>query len=68
MIKILFHVILLIALAYFMDSCSDDSANDQKQEDFSEIITSYTYTSVELETMKLINDHRLSIGLNALKN
>jgi hypothetical protein len=30
-------------------------------------VVGYTYTPNELETMKLINDYRLSVGLNALE-
>ncbi|MDA6072511.1 CAP domain-containing protein [Flavobacterium sp. AC] len=51
-----------------MNSCSADSAEGSNNSTTTEaLITNYSYNDSELETMKLINDYRLSIGLNALE-
>ncbi len=59
---------LFIAMSIAMNSCSADTADGNDTEASSEqLITDYTYNDSELETMKLINDYRVSIGLNALE-
>lgn len=52
-----------------MNACTADTAEGtQDSTDTTEtLITSYSYNDAELETMKLINDYRVSIGLNALE-
>lgn len=51
-----------------MNSCSADSAEGTDNSTTTEaLITNYSYNDSEIETMKLINDYRLSIGLNALE-
>lgn len=67
MICIMTFIVMFIA----MNSCSDD-INDKATEVETVItpetvVTTYNYSDIELETMRLINEHRLSIGLNALK-
>lgn len=64
MIKILSKMVLFLFILNAMSSCSNELGEVQNPE--SEI-TEYTYNSNELETMKLINDYRISIGLNPLE-
>ncbi|MCD9576620.1 CAP domain-containing protein [Flavobacterium soyae] len=61
---------VFIVMSITMNSCSADSAegNESKSSTSTEkIITDYSYNASELETMQLINDYRVSIGLNALE-
>jgi uncharacterized protein YkwD len=51
-----------------MNSCSTDSSEETTADNTSAVIVeNYTYSAAELETMKLINDYRVSIGLNPLE-
>jgi uncharacterized protein YkwD len=50
-----------------MNSCSSDTSEALVAEAKSQEVINYTYSANELETMKLINDYRVSVGLNALK-
>lgn len=62
------RAMLFIAMLIAMNACSADTAEGTENSTSTEIlITNYTYNDSELETMKLINDYRLSIGLNALE-
>jgi uncharacterized protein YkwD len=65
MIKILSKTVLFILILIISSSCSETSQDEKLGS--SEIITEYAYTLTELETMKLINDYRISIGINPLK-
>lgn len=57
-----------IAILLAMNACSADTAEGTENSTSTEIlITNYTYNDSELETMKLINDYRVSVGLNALE-
>ena len=58
---------LLIAFIFIINACSADSADGMETNYKDEIMTGYTYSAVELETMKLINDYRMSIGLDSLQ-
>lgn len=62
----LLRVVLLSLVIFMMNSCSSDS-DTATAEIKSEVIENYTYTTSELETMNLINEYRISVGLNALK-
>ena len=60
-------LMLLLTVTLTMVSCSSEDS-DATADNTSEIIVeNYTYTDTELETMKLINDYRVSIGLNPLE-
>jgi len=59
-------MLLLSAVAYAMTSCSSDSSENSTSEPAPQIITNYTYNASELETMALINNYRISLGLNPL--
>jgi len=59
----LFFIATLISI---MSSCSSED-NKTSETASSPVILNYTYSPVELETMTLINNYRVSIGLNALE-
>nr|WP_199000741.1 CAP domain-containing protein [Flavobacterium sp. ASV13] len=64
MMRVMMFVVTIVA----MNSCSADSAEGTEKSTTTEVlVTNYTYNDSELETMKLINDYRVSIGLNALE-
>lgn len=50
-----------------MNSCSSDASEESSVEAKSQVVLNYTYSANELETMKLINDYRASVGLNPLE-
>jgi len=50
-----------------MNSCSSDSSENQTADASVKKVISYSYNSIELETMDLINAHRVSVGLNRLE-
>lgn len=59
---------LFIAIFIAMNSCSADTAEGMESSTTTEApITNYAYNDSELETMQLINDYRVRIGLNALQ-
>jgi uncharacterized protein YkwD len=52
----------------FMVSCSpEDSIEAPKSQAPLPVVLNYEYSPIELETMALINNYRISIGLNALE-
>ncbi|KAF2515763.1 CAP domain-containing protein [Flavobacterium foetidum] len=60
---------LFIAILFAMNSCSADTVEASVNAPGSEtLITNYTYNDTELETMRLINEYRKSIGLKALES
>ncbi|SHG14948.1 Cysteine-rich secretory protein family protein [Flavobacterium segetis] len=62
-----FRTFLLVSMIYSISSCSSDSVETSMVDAASEKIVSYSYSSLELETMNLINAHRVSIGLTPLE-
>ncbi|QGK73123.1 CAP domain-containing protein [Flavobacterium sp. SLB02] len=59
---------MFVVISITMNSCSADSAEGTDNSTTTEtLVTNYTYNDSEIETMKLINDYRVSIGLNALE-
>ena len=59
---------MFVVIFITMNSCSADSAEGADNSTTTEtLITNYTYNDSEIETMKLINDYRVSIGLNSLE-
>lgn len=62
----LLRVVLLSLVIFMMNSCSSDSET-VIEEIKSDVIENYSYSTSELETMNLINEYRISVGLNALK-
>ncbi|RVT74991.1 CAP domain-containing protein [Flavobacterium sufflavum] len=64
----LLKLMLLMTVIFTMNSCSSDSSEETTADNTSAVIVeNYTYSNAELETMKLINDYRVSIGLNPLE-
>ena len=57
-------------MIHTMISCSPDALNSVSTTNVSSTtkIVDYTYNASEIETMALINEYRVSIGLNALKD
>jgi uncharacterized protein YkwD len=65
--KKLSNFILLVVIYSIFSSCSADSPEKNNDINSSPIITNFNYNESELETMKLINNYRNSIGLNSLE-
>lgn len=59
------RTLLPLALVFTMVSCSSD-ATDETTTD-ARLIENYDYNTTELELADLINDYRVSVGLNALE-
>ena len=64
---ILLKLILLLTVIFTMNSCSSDSSEVTADSTSAVLVENYAYSDIELETMKLINDYRVSIGLNPLE-
>jgi len=58
-----------VAIGFFLTILSSCSSEDNSNETEAKlpIVTVYDYSPMELETMELINNYRVSIGLNALE-
>ena len=65
--KLLNKIPLLALLAIFTFSCSTDSIDD-KADALELSLTSIDAKSIEVEILELINNHRLSMGLNPLSD
>ncbi|MFV8269567.1 CAP domain-containing protein [Flavobacterium sp. GT2N3] len=63
----LLRAVLLLTVICTMNSCSSDDSETQTTEASALKVVSYSYNSIELETMSLINKHRVSIGLKPLE-
>lgn len=54
-----------------MNACSSERDDKETEVDSvitpETVVTTYNYSAIESETLRLINEHRLSKGLNALK-
>ncbi|PWA08859.1 CAP domain-containing protein [Flavobacterium laiguense] len=55
-----------VVILSFMASCSPEDS-DPTPESQLPVVLNYEYSPLELETMALINDYRVSLGLNALE-
>ena len=58
---------MFVVIFITMNSCSADSAEGSNSTTTEALVTNYSYNDSEIETMKLINYYRLSVGLNALE-
>ncbi len=65
--KLLTKLPLVALLAVLTYSCSTDSIDDEAELITADLVIPAT-TPFELEILELINDHRVSIGLNPLQN
>jgi uncharacterized protein YkwD len=63
----LLRVLLLMVMVCTLNSCSSDASEDSTVEAKSQAVVNYSYNSIELETMSLINAYRVSVGLNTLE-
>jgi uncharacterized protein YkwD len=63
----LLRSVLLLSIILTLNSCSSDASDASVVEAKSQEVLNYTYSANELETMKLINDYRVSVGLNKLE-
>ncbi|MBG6062732.1 uncharacterized protein YkwD [Flavobacterium sp. CG_9.1] len=63
----LLRALLLAAVICTMNSCSSDSSEIETADATVQKVVAYSYNSIELETMDLINAHRVSKGLNRLE-
>lgn len=62
------RIMLFIAVLIAMNSCTADTAEGSVDNNpIKSLVTNYSYNDFELLTLKLINEHRLSVGLNALE-
>ncbi len=50
-----------------MNSCSSDSSDSTPSENSNQRVMNYSYNASELETMEIINNYRVSVGLNKLQ-
>ena len=66
MIRKVFRLLFVATIVSIAVSCStEDSSNETDSK--LPIVTVYEYSPLEIETMTLINNYRVSIGLNALE-
>ncbi|MEW4925376.1 CAP domain-containing protein [Algibacter sp. 2305UL17-15] len=66
--KLLTKLSLLACLALFSFSCSTDSMDDKVDAITAENLVLPATKTIEIEILELINNHRLSEGLNPLNN
>ncbi|SDK38407.1 CAP domain-containing protein [Flavobacterium noncentrifugens] len=60
-------VAMVLAFALSMVSCSSDSSEESAAQPTAVLVQNYDYSASELELADLINEYRVSIGLNALQ-
>lgn len=60
------RTLLFITVIFTMNSCSSDSSETQTVDATTQKVVNYNYSTSEIETMKLINEYRVSVGLNVL--
>ena len=63
----LLRALLLVAIICTTYSCTSDSSDMITADTLAEQVTIYSYNTIEIETMNLINAHRVSKGLNPLE-
>jgi uncharacterized protein YkwD len=59
----LFRFFALVFISMNLSCSNEDNINEEAKP---VIITNYNYSALEIETMEIINNHRVSIGLKAL--
>lgn len=60
------RVLVLVFVLYTLNSCTADASKSVTTTAVSQTTVPYLYTTFENETLTLINNYRVSIGLNAL--
>ncbi len=63
----LLRVLLLLTVTCTMNSCSLDESENTAADASAQKVVSYSYNTLELKTMDLINKHRVSVGLIPLE-
>ena len=63
----LLRTVLLAVTIITLNSCSSDVSETASVEAKTEKVENYTYSVSELEAMQLINEYRVSVGLNSLQ-
>ncbi len=63
----LLRVLLLLIVICTMNSCSSDESEATVADASAQKVVSYSYNTLELKTMDLINNHRVSVGLKPLE-
>lgn len=67
MISKFFRLSFFVAILCFLISCTAEDAPTAETAETPPIVLNYDYSPIELETMTLINNYRVSKGLNALE-
>ena len=62
----LLKAVLLVAIVFTMNSCSKSDSSDTTPAVKEQLITNYDYIQRETDLATLINNYRVSIGLNPL--
>jgi uncharacterized protein YkwD len=69
--KKMIYIMTFIVICIAMNSCSTDKDDKESETETvvtpETVVTAYSYSAIESETLRLINEHRLSIGLKALQ-
>jgi uncharacterized protein YkwD len=60
----MFRALLLLTIVFTSVSCSSDDSEGTSKE---VIVTNYNYNDAELKIVQLVNNHRVSMGLNPLE-
>jgi uncharacterized protein YkwD len=63
----LLRILLIVSVVCTLNSCSSDDSASSTQAASPLKVSQYTYNAIELQTMVLINNYRVSIGLNPLE-
>ena len=63
----LLRTLLIVSVIYTLNSCSSDDSTTSTASVSSLLVAEYTYNATELQTMTLINNYRVSVGLNPLE-
>jgi uncharacterized protein YkwD len=64
---ILLRASVLLLVVFTMNSCSSDASENSSITAKSQLNVQFEYSAAELNAMKLINDYRVSVGLNTLQ-
>jgi uncharacterized protein YkwD len=59
--------VLLTTVISTLNSCSSDAYEASTAEAYSKVVVNYSSSTSELETLKLIYDYRVSVGLTVLE-
>jgi uncharacterized protein YkwD len=61
----MFRALLPLAIVFTMVSCSSDETETNSADKV--VVTQYNYNETELKLVTLVNNHRVSLGLNPLE-